>query len=56
MDRCVPVTSPSLPNSFFSSQENVKSAIYLIETDGSKNPSQMTYGARDIAYLPNGDF
>lgn len=39
MYKCDPVTSPALDDDFFSSQENVRSAIYLMETDLSKNPS-----------------
>lgn len=47
MDKCSPLTQPSLQDDFFESQENVRCAIYLIETDLSKNPDVKTYGARE---------
>ena len=46
--KCTPQTMPILPDSFFESQENVRCAVYLIETDNNKNPSAKTYGGRDI--------
>ena len=47
-DKCRPQTLPELADSFFESQENVRCAVYLIETDDAKNPSEATYGAREI--------
>jgi len=32
-DKCTPQTSPALGDSFYSSSENIRCAVYLIETD-----------------------
>ena len=47
-NKCKPATRPELDNSFYESTENVRSAVYLIETSDLFNPSVETYGGRDI--------
>ena len=53
--KCNPQTEPKLDDSFFKSQENVRAAVYLIETDGQKDPREATYGAREIISSSEGD-
>ena len=48
IQKCTPTTKPELADSFFESQENVRCAVYLIETDNNKNPKDSTYGSREI--------
>ena len=47
-DKCFPTTLPELEDSFFESQENVRCAVYLIETSNSKDPTEASYGGREI--------
>ena len=54
--KCTPDTLPVLEDSFFESQANIRCAVYLIETDNQKSPSETTYGARDINRSSDGDF
>ena len=48
--RCYPTVKQSLPTDFFTrdSIEQVRSAVYLIETDYDKDPPKSKYGGRQI--------
>jgi len=56
LSKCTPQTEPALGEDFFELQTNVRSAIYLIETDDQKDPYEKTFGSRDVIKLVNGDF
>ena len=47
-NKCEPKAEPSLEDSFYEPADNVKCAVYLVETDNKKDPSELTYGARTI--------
>ena len=55
MAYCTPQTQPTLEDSFFESQENIRSAVYLIETDDQKNPLDVYYGSRTVIYSDHSD-
>ena len=44
-EKCIPQTKPMLDNDFYESQDNIRCALYLIETDSVKDPPEATYGA-----------
>lgn len=56
LDECIPNSKPELPEDFFtsSSTENVRTAIFKIETDPNDAPPVETYGKRGLIRFNDG--